>query len=70
MRWCVRRADEGRHAARWSSFSAGQPDVHVDLYGMIASGNFNADVVLLSGDRVFVGPLGPRRGAGPVGAGI
>ncbi len=49
----------------------GQVDTHVDLYGMIASGVSTADVVLLSGDRVFVGPIGPTAAViGQSGSGI
>ncbi|HLX62648.1 MAG TPA: SLBB domain-containing protein [Planctomycetota bacterium] len=48
----------------------GQPDVHVDLYNMIA-GNTAADTVLLANDRVFVGPIGPTAAViGPAGSGI
>jgi protein involved in polysaccharide export with SLBB domain len=49
----------------------GQADVHIDLYGLLASGNFSADAVLLAGDRVFVGPIGPTAAVlGPAGSGI
>ena len=49
----------------------GRPDIHVDLYSMLATGNTVADAVLLSGDRVYVAPIGPTAAVmGPAGSGI
>jgi protein involved in polysaccharide export with SLBB domain len=50
---------------------ANQKDVHVDLYGLLATGHAEADQVLLSGDQIFIGPIGPTAAViGPVGSGI
>ncbi|MEI6236512.1 MAG: SLBB domain-containing protein, partial [Planctomycetota bacterium] len=49
----------------------GRADIHVDLYSMLATGNTIADAVLLSNDRVFVGPIGATAAViGPAGSGI
>lgn len=49
----------------------GKDDLHVDLYNLLASGGRAEDVVLLSGDRIFVGPIGQTAGViGPAGSGI
>lgn len=49
----------------------GQKDRSLDLYELLQSGKLNSDVILLGGDVVFIGPIGPTAAIiGPLGQGI